>query len=242
MIHISYDRDSNQFHGPFVRFIRIQINGLIELELKFKMKPLTKELVVMHSIQRSGIPIRSGPEYFKSLELHFEADRYFEGQADIQFRRQTLFKVRRWIPRINIKGLECYRTSKIFFEFGGFPVAFRVKIGFLRSMAFWTHHRQNFEDLQLLNTTGLNFEDSASKRNFEGLRLPERLMDRILKLLNTTGLNFEDSASKRNFEGLRLPERLMDRILKICGFIVSHERNFKDLWLSGCFLKDFEGI
>ncbi|GET01073.1 hypothetical protein RCL_jg18813.t1 [Rhizophagus clarus] len=74
-------------------------------------------------------------------------------------------------------------------------------------MAFWTHHRQNFEDLQLLNTTGLNFEDSASECNFEGPRLPERLMDRISE---------------------------------VCGFIVPHGRNFKDLWLSGCFLKDFE--
>ncbi|GBB84975.1 hypothetical protein RclHR1_11570004 [Rhizophagus clarus] len=76
----------------------------------------------------------------------------------------------------------------------------------------------------------------------ERLWLSGRIIDKISKLLNTTGLNFEDSASECNFEGPRLPERLMDRISEVCGFIVPHGRNFKDLWLSGCFLKDFEGI
>ncbi|GBC02137.1 hypothetical protein RclHR1_04480001, partial [Rhizophagus clarus] len=53
---------------------------------------------------------------------------------------------------------------------------------FQRSMTFWMHHRRNFEDLQLPNTTELNFEDSAFKRNFEGPRLPKRLMDRISEI------------------------------------------------------------
>ncbi|GBB83768.1 hypothetical protein RclHR1_10440001 [Rhizophagus clarus] len=47
----------------------------------------------------------------------------------------------------------------------------------------------------------------------EGPRLTRRIIDEISKLPNTTGLNFEDSASEHNFE---------------------------NLWLSGCFLKDFE--
>ncbi|GBB94922.1 hypothetical protein RclHR1_24400001 [Rhizophagus clarus] len=109
---------------------------------------------------------RSGPE------LHFE------GLADIQFQRlkevrifDSRFEVCGWIPRRNIEGLECYRTSKLPF----------CSLAVSQMLSGWD---MDFEGPQLSgriideisklpNTTGLNFEDSASEHNFEGPRLPE---------------------------------------------------------------------
>ncbi|GBB93165.1 hypothetical protein RclHR1_21200001, partial [Rhizophagus clarus] len=109
------------------------------------------------------------------------------------------FEVRGWIPRRNIED----RISKFVFNFP---------------------FNETFANVAF-------FYRPEMLRNFKGLQL-----------LNTTGLNFEDSASEHNFEGPRLPEHLIDRISEVCGFIVPHRRNFKDLWLFGCFLKDFKGI
>ncbi|GES79304.1 hypothetical protein RCL_jg6311.t1 [Rhizophagus clarus] len=57
----------------------------------------------------------------------------------------------------------------------------------------------NFKGLQLPNTTGLNFEDLASKHNFEDPRLSKCLIDRISEKKVTFEIN-EKSNSEDEFE------------------------------------------
>ncbi|GBC05939.1 hypothetical protein RclHR1_06510006 [Rhizophagus clarus] len=113
--------------------------------------------------QRSGTPFRSRLGILKVKQtFNFEGGLYLKEASVFDSR----FKIRGWIPRRNIEGLECYRTSKIC----GFQMP---------SEHPWLSGRIIDEILKLPNTTGLNFEDSASECNFEGPRLPECLMDRI---------------------------------------------------------------
>ncbi|GES83159.1 hypothetical protein RCL_jg20076.t1 [Rhizophagus clarus] len=89
-----------------------------------------------------------------SLKLHFEADRVFQRSS-----RRSISKFRK----------------PVFLT----PVS-KSADGFLEEISKdFEDLQQNFKSLQLPNTTGLNFEDSASERNFKGSRLPERLMVRI---------------------------------------------------------------
>ncbi|GBB94012.1 hypothetical protein RclHR1_22720002 [Rhizophagus clarus] len=145
-------------------------------------------------------------------KLHFEADQVF-----------------RRLSRCSILKADSIRRKPVFLT-----SVSKSADGFLEEISKNVTKLQKFAVSECL----LN----AITHNFKGPRLSGYIIDEISKLLNTTGLNFEDSASERNFEGPRLPERLIDRILEICGFIVPHGCNFKDLWLSECFLKDFESI
>ncbi|GBB84094.1 hypothetical protein RclHR1_10720005 [Rhizophagus clarus] len=101
--------------------------------------------------------------YFEGSELHFEAN---WGISKIwqtfNFEGWTLFEVR--VFDSHFKSVDGFleEISKVW-----------NIMELQRSTTFWTHHRQNFEDLQLPNTTGLNFEDLASERNFKSPRLSE---------------------------------------------------------------------
>ncbi|GBC05888.1 hypothetical protein RclHR1_00650007 [Rhizophagus clarus] len=158
---------------------------------------------------------------FEGLELHFEVDQVkqtfnFEGGLYLKFRKPVFLTP---ISKFADGFLEEISKAWNVTELQSFPDAFQVDIGFQRFAVFRC----------LLNVITCNFK---------GPQLSGCIIDKFSKLPNTTGLNFEDSVSER----LRLPERLMNRISEVCGFIVPHGRNFKNLWLSGCFLKDFEGI
>ncbi|GBB92625.1 hypothetical protein RclHR1_20340004 [Rhizophagus clarus] len=223
-LHIS----KNTKHTGSDSISKVQNSNSKQTEvLNFISRRTTIQNSIPRQTTKSRTPFQGGPlsetlfqDGLLSSELHFEADHclklYFEAdrvkqifnfESRLYSKKASVFnsrfKVCGWIPKRNIEGLECYGTSK----FGNFPDAFWVDMGFQRSTTFWTHHRQNFEGLQLLNATGLNFE-----------------------------------ASERNFKGPKLPEHLMDRISEVCSFIMPYGRNFKDLWLFRCFLKDFKGI
>ncbi|GBB95875.1 hypothetical protein RclHR1_26320001 [Rhizophagus clarus] len=101
---------------------------------------------------------------FEGLKLQFKADQVFQ-------RSGTSIRSR---PDSELHFEVNWGISKV-------QQTFNFKGGLYSKSAdeFLEEISKNFKGLQLLNTTGLNFEDSASKRNFEGPRLPERLMDGI---------------------------------------------------------------
>ncbi|GBB92555.1 hypothetical protein RclHR1_20220001, partial [Rhizophagus clarus] len=157
--------------------------------------------------------------YFEVLELQFEADQSPKLHFEADYCLKLHFEADRVFQRSSRRSISKFRKP-VFLT----PVS-KSADGFLEEISkAW-----NVTELQRFAVSGCLL--NVITHNFKGLQLP-----------NTTGLNFEDSASERNFKGSRLPERLMVRISEVCGFIVPHGRDFKDLWLFRCFMKDFEGI